>query len=61
MRDPEDTNEGLYEEGKDSMRRLFEGKEARLADGGDLMALLASEPVVDVALTENEIIVTPVE
>ena len=43
------------------MRRLFEGKEARLADGGDLMALLASEPVVDVALTENEIIVTPVE
>jgi len=61
IRDPEDTNEGLYEEGKDTLRKLFEGKEARLADGGDLMALLASEPVVDVALTENEIIVAPVE
>ena len=61
MRDPEDTNEGLYEEGKDTMRKHFEGKVARLADGGDLMVLLASEPVIDVTLTESEIIVTPVE
>lgn len=61
MRDPEDTNEGLYEEGKETMRKHFEGKVARLADGGDPMPLLSSEPVVDVTLTENEIIVKPAE
>lgn len=59
VRDPEDTNEGLYEEGKDTMRKFFEGKVARLADGGDPMPLLSSQPVVDVTLTESEIIVTP--
>lgn len=61
IRDPEDTDEGLYEEGKETMRKFFEGKVARLADGGDPMPLLSSGPVVDVTLTENEIIVKPAE
>jgi hypothetical protein len=61
IRDPEDTNEGLYEEGKETMRKFFEGKVARLADGGDPMPLLSSEPIVDVTLTENEIVLRPVE
>lgn len=61
IRDPEDTHEGLYEEGKETMRKFFEGKVARLADGGDPMPLLSTEPVIDVTLTESEIVVTPVE
>ena len=61
VRDPEDTNEGIHEEGKDALRRLFESKSARLKDGGDLMSLLISEPVVEVTIDESEIIVSPVE
>lgn len=60
IRDPQDTDEGVYQEGKETLRKLFESKIARLSDGGDPMPLLLLGQVVDVTVTDSDIIVTPV-
>lgn len=57
LRDPQDTDEGIYEEGKEIMRKMFESKEARVAGGGDPIQLLRNGGVFDVLVTETEIVI----
>ena len=60
LRDPEDTDEGVYEEGKEIMRKMFESKKARVAGGGDPIQLLRNGGVFDVLVTHTEIVIEEV-
>jgi hypothetical protein len=60
LRDPQDTDEGVYKVGKEIMRKMFESKEARVSGGGDPIQLLRNGGVFDVLVTHTEIVIEEV-
>jgi hypothetical protein len=60
-RDYEDTADSIHDPRQRSrMRKVFESRQVRVDGGGDAMALLESNPVLSVTVTDNEIVISPV-
>ena len=60
-RDYEDTSDSIHDpRQRTRMRKIFESRQVRVDGGGDAMALLESNPVLSVTVTDDEIVISPV-
>lgn len=60
-RDYEDTSDSIHDpRQRTRLRKVFESRQVRVDGGGDAMALLESNPVLSVTVTDNEIVISPV-
>jgi len=60
-RDYEDTSDSIFNpRERTRLRKAFESRQVRVEGGGNAMALLESNPVLSVTVTDNEIIISPV-
>ena len=59
-RDPEDADEGIFQAGnRTRLRNVFESRQVRFTGYGDPISYFRQNPVVDVLVTDSEIIVSP--
>lgn len=60
-RDYEDTADSIHDpRQRTRLRKVFESRQVRVDGGGDAMALLESNPVLSVTVTDDEIVISPV-
>jgi len=59
-RDPEDSSDSIYDPSQRTLlRKVFESRQVRVEGGGDPMRLLESNPLISVAVTDDEIVISP--
>jgi hypothetical protein len=59
-RDPEDADEGIFQAGnRTRLRNIFESRQVRFTGFGDAISYFRQNPVVDVQVTDSEIVVSP--
>jgi hypothetical protein len=59
-RDNEDTSDSIFKPNQRAhLRKVFESRRVRVEGGGDAMALLETNPILSVIVTDEEIVIRP--